>query len=134
MGLLKENAIEALEVALKEVLGEKFDGEIRAAVEEERWYRFDLPADEVFRLWVANNITRGESATWVFQPLRVGERKFLSDRVGIERASIVGKSPLELAEAILAAVGLPILHLTSVQDSIDEWSDLLELIENGEDE
>jgi hypothetical protein len=58
----------------------------------------------------------------------------LSDRLGIERAAIVGKSPLELAEAILEAAGLPILHLTTLEDTLSEWSQLLEFVEEDEDE
>ena len=134
MMTIKAEAVDALELALQGVLGEKYESEIRGVLEGQSWYSDDLPIAEAFRLWVSTSALHAQSATWIFEPVRAGERKFLSDRVGLERSAIVGKTPLALAEAVLEAIGLPVPRVTGVDDNVYEWSRLVDLVDNGEDE
>ena len=108
---MAEPSLKRLQDALSAVLGEKFEAEIRALVDGETWYFAELSMAEVFNLWVAAHLGRTQDAQWVFQPLRVGERKFLCEQLGIQRAEIVGKTPEELADAVLIASGLPVPHV-----------------------
>jgi hypothetical protein len=127
--------LERLELALRKVLGEQgFDDQIRVLVENQKWYAPELPITEVFRLWVYENICIGDDPLWIFQPIRAGERKYLCDHLGIDRSDIVGKTPRELANAILEASELPVMIAVGVQTTIASWQEIIRLAENNEDE
>lgn len=127
--------LEMLESALRKVLGDQeFDDQIRVLVENQKWYAPELPITEVFRLWVYESICLGDDPLWVFQPIRAGERKYLCDHLGINRVEIVGKTPRELANAILEATELPVMSVVGVQTTLANWQDIIRLAENQEDE
>lgn len=127
--------LEKLEGALRSVLGEQgFDEQIHALAESHRWYAPELPSNEVFRLWVYENFISGVDPLWVFQPIRAGERKYLCDNLGIDRRDIVGKSPEDLAQAILEASELPVARVVGVLSTLANWQEIIRLVENKEDE
>lgn len=130
-----ETGLERLERALRNVLGDQgFDEQIRTLAENQNWYTPELPNTEVFRLWAYENISHEDDPLWVFQPIRAGERKYLCDHLGIERSQIVGKSPRELADIILAASGLPVTRVAGVSATLASWQDIVRLVDNEEDE
>lgn len=129
-----ESSVKRLQDALRAVLGEKFEAEIRALVDNATWYFSELSTDEVFNLWVATHLGRTLDSQWVFQPLRVGERKFLCEQLGIQRIEIVGKNPEELADAVLTASGFPVPRVSGRRLTLDWWHHLIELVKNDEDE
>lgn len=129
-----EAPVKRLQDALSAVLGEKFEAEIRALVDGTTWYFPDLSMEEVFTLWITNHLAHSQDSQWVFQPLRVGERKFLCEQLGIQRADIVGKTPQELAELVLLASGFPPAHVSGNRVTVDSWHHLVELVKNDEDE
>jgi hypothetical protein len=128
-----ETNLERLRRAFTEVLGEDYDSEIRSLVEGRVWYHAEIGIEEVFNLWVATNVESAADALWIFEPLRVSDRKFLCERFGIQRADIIGKTPKELAEAVLSATGLPILRATGNRIVLANWEHLLALVDNEED-
>jgi hypothetical protein len=128
------STIDRLRAAMTDVLADKFDSEIRALVDSENWYSPDLSIDEVFNLWAARHLERSDDALWVFQPLRVSERRYLCEKVGIQRSAIIGKTPEELAKGILTKIGLPVLEVAGNRTTVARWNGLLELIERDEGE
>ena len=128
-----ETNLERLRRAFTEVLGEDYDSEIRSLVEGRVWYHAEIGIEEVFNLWVATNVESAADALWIFEPLRVSDRKFLCERFGIQRADIIGKTPKELAEAVLSATGPPILRATGNRIVLANWEHLLALVDNEED-
>lgn len=130
----RDAGINRLETALRAVLGVKFDDEMHALVEDKEWYTPNLQSTEVFRLWVRDNLMNPTDELWIFRPVRTSERKFLVDELGIERASIVGKTPRQLAYAILGQLGLPIMSVFGRTRLIQAWRGIAQLITEGQDE
>jgi hypothetical protein len=126
--------IERLESALRKILGENFEIELRAMVESSDWYRQDLPCSEAFRLWICDNLEHWNDPQWIFQPMRVNERKFLCDELGIPRGEILGKSPRQLAGIIMLASGLPCQDIAGLQTLRGAWEETHRLVDHEEDE
>jgi len=126
--------VERLELALRQVLGESYEIELRATVESSVWYREELPSSEAFRLWICDNLERQEDPQWIFQPVRANERKFLCDALGISRSEIIGKSPRQLAGLVMHASGLPSQDLAGVLVLQGIWRENHTLVLNDEDE
>lgn len=128
------DGIAALEGAFRTVLGEEFEPAIRQLVETHDWLDQLADVSELFRLWVCDNIHSPEDPHWIFQPVRVTERKLLCDALGIDRASIVGLSQTVLANRLLAAVGLPSGIVRGRAEIVKEWRQIRAWIEDGEDD
>ncbi|WP_162601299.1 hypothetical protein [Occallatibacter savannae] len=116
------------------MLGENYEHEIRALVDGKAWYRNDIGIEEVFNLWIARSIESALDASWIFEPLRVSERKFLCEHFGIARPEIIGKSPRELAERLLQIAGLPVFRMTGNRAMLESWQHLLSLVNNDDDD
>lgn len=128
------DAVRRLEVVLQEVLGASFEDEVRAQTENERWYRATLSVSELFRLWVRSRILDGDDPAWVFRGLRMADRRRLFQLVGLEASTISTSTPLEHAELVLHAVGLPVKRTRGNRSLLEDWHEVTELIETGEDE
>ena len=126
--------IEVLAGALKAVLGAAFEDEMRTLVENEAWYSPAIPAEELFRLHVQDQFERSPDGLWVFSWVRTSERKFLAEKLGLDRPGIVGRSSTELAEKILGQVGLPVSRVSGLRRLVEVWSTIGEVISAGEDE
>ncbi len=133
-GPARLGAVSRLEAALRSVLNESFDDEIKAQLERHAWYSADLPSRELFRLWVVENLEAGLSPQWVFEPIRASERKFVCAELGIPRADIVGMSPRRLAAMVLEASGLPVAEVWGRAREIQHWRRACELVGQEEDE
>ncbi len=127
-------ALDRLEGAIRAVLGAGFEDGMRALVEARPWYASTLPVREVFRLWVFESLSSADDPLWVFQPVRAGERKYLCDKLGIDRASIVGLSPRSVADLVLRTAGLPSSTITGLATERTSWQAAVELTEGSEDE
>src|SRR5262245_25182072 len=99
--------VASLESAFRQVLGEGFDDGIRALVENAPWYRESLAISEVFRFWFCDNLLEPDDPQWIFQPVRVSERKYLCDALGVTREQMAGQTGRALAEILLGSVGFP---------------------------
>jgi hypothetical protein len=131
---MAQNTVDRLEGAFREVLGQQFEVEIRALVDGETWYDLEIDIEEVFRLWVAKNLEQSTDALWIFAPLRVSERRFLCDKLGIDRRKMVGKTPEELAADVLLATGWPVPKPTGNRLLIANWQRLVSLVDNDDSE
>jgi hypothetical protein len=131
---MAEEAIRALESALRSLLGPAFEDDIRSLAENEPWYSPNLSAEELFRFRVLDHIERGSDGLWIFESLRVSERKFLAEKLGIERSSIPGETSAQLADRILMKPGLPQTTLSGPSRIRELWSHLSGLPDAGEDE
>jgi hypothetical protein len=107
---------------------------LRSMLEGAVWYSSAMSVDEAFALWVASKLEQAGESQWVFDLLRVSERKYLCESLGIERSIIVGKTPKELADAVLQKVGLPVFRVFGNVALIDSWTQLIDLVDNEEDE
>ena len=128
------DAVERIRKALAEVLGGKFEAEIRALVDSTGWYSAALSIEEVFTLWITTNLEQGQDSSWVFEPLRMSERRFLCENLGIKTPEIVGKTPEDLAELVLEASGLPIFKVSGNGSTLKAWKRLVEFVNNDEHE
>jgi hypothetical protein len=126
--------LQRLEAALRAILGNEFEDQIRALVGAKAWCSEELPGREVFRLWVQDNLEAREDPLWVFQPIRASERKFLCTHLGIPLEEISGLSPRQVAELILLASGLPGSHIEGTQRILTNWRVRIERIAQHEDE
>jgi hypothetical protein len=128
------SGVERLEAALRRVLGESFEANLREMVEGSAWYHEDLPYAESFRLWICDNLECSDDPQWIFQPVRAAERKYLCDELGIQRAEIVGKNPRQLANLVMSACGLPSQDLDGLRALREAWNESHRLVKNDEDE
>ena len=128
------DAVERIRKALAEVLGGKFEAEIRALVDSAVWYSATLSIEEVFTLWISTKLEQGQDSSWVFEPLRMSERRFLCENLGIAAQEIVGKTPENLAEVVLRASGLPIFRVSGNGSTLQAWKHLVDLVNNDEHE
>jgi len=115
-------------------LGAAFEEDMRSLVDNEPWYSPSLPVEELFRYRVLDHLEKGGDGLWIFESLRTSERKFLAEKLGIERSSIAGATSAQLAERILARLGLPLTKLAGVKHLRDDWNTLRSLVAAGEDE
>lgn len=123
-----------LYAALKTVLKESCDEELRALSESSSWYTEDLPVEEVFRLWIQQNLICGHDPQWVFQPLRITDRKYVCDELGIDRKELIGRSQEELARTVLQSAGIPGASVFGFQSETKQWEQVIGLIDDGQDE
>ena len=127
------SGVRALEGALRSVLGERVEEELRALFENEPWYRNDLTSAELFDLWVIDAVERPDDPQWVLQFLRVSERKFLCDALGIARARIIGLPPRDLGLLVLQTLGLPFAVLSGFDYYRKSWLSIARMVERNED-
>jgi hypothetical protein len=125
--------VERLEAALRHVLKDTFEANLREMVDRSYWYHEDLPCSEAFRLWICDNLEQGADPQWIFDPLRATERRLLCDELGIPRSDIVGKSPRQLASLVMFVSGLPSQDIDGLKAIRDSWSQNRTLVTNDED-
>ncbi|MGQ0504690.1 MAG: hypothetical protein ACT4TC_05165 [Myxococcaceae bacterium] len=121
-----------LEHALMEVLGPGFEDALRSLVEHERWYTTGIVVKDLFDFWVRDRLEAALDDTWVFECLRAHERKFLCERVGIDRAALIGKTPTEVAGAVLDACAIPHARPKSAREFAESCRALAELVEDDD--
>lgn len=126
--------VDVLENALRTVLGSGFEEEVRALTESEKWYRPSLSVQELFRLWVRPRVLSGVDPNWVFHGLRMADRRRLFQAVGIAAAVVSKAGQAELAELVLESVGFPNKRSRGHRSLLDDWKELVELVDNGDDE
>lgn len=118
-----------LEQAIRDVLGATFDDGFRALFEHEKWYSPSISVSELFEHWVIDRLATATDHIWVFECVRAHERRLVCDNVGVDRGTLVGRSPRDAAEAVLKAVGLP----SSRQKSASDIAEAIQALANGQE-
>ncbi len=126
------DALQRLESVLREVLGGGFEDEVRAQTENEKWYRPTIPVSELFCLWVRSRVLDGVDATWVFQGLRMGDRRRLFQLLNVDSGALNSTGPGEHAELVLEAVGLPLMRSHGLRTFQQQWREVADLVEAGD--
>src|SRR5579875_624846 len=132
--LFEYSLVERLEAAYRSIFGERFELEIRAVAENQPWYSETISIAEVFRLWVSGKASTAASGLWLFDPLRMSDRRHFLQEMGISRQSVVTHSPEELADLCLQSLGLPKLQCGGAKHFFRQWENLQELVLGGDDE
>jgi hypothetical protein len=129
----RSQGVPRLYAGLRAVLGERLQEELRALYEDTTWYREELSEQQLFEFWVSDAIERAEDLAWPLQFLRVSERKFFFDALGIARTAISGLGTSELATLLLQDLGLPCKPLSGPGYYQASWSSLVTIVARGED-
>lgn len=126
--------VQKLEVAYRAVLGEAFGESIRSLCGTKSWYENTLADDVVFRFWIFDNITAGSLPSWLFEPIRAGERRSLLAHLGLSPRDLDQGSHSELAADALRAVRLPLMFDHNPATDSETWEKTLREIDDGHDQ